>query len=122
MPSPQEILENPEYADPQANYQRLLDTCNYLYADSTPHPMFFTKHTQHLIVYREVVAQSRVMDRDLIQKMNQLIAQYEEICYFDLSVYLEVCEKLVNIIHNMSKGEVDDDFISAFGAMGVGVN
>jgi hypothetical protein len=57
------------------------------------------------------------MDRDLIQKMNQLIAQYEEFCYFDLSVYLEVCEKLVNIIHNMSKGEVDDDFISAFSAM-----
>ncbi len=122
MPSPQEILENPEYADPQANYQRLLDTCNYLYADSSPHPMFFTKHATHLIVYREVVAQSRVMDRDLIQKMNQLIAQYEEICYFDLSVYLEVCEKLVNIIHNMSKEAVDDDFIAAFGAMGVGVN
>jgi len=114
---PYSPLESAEYADSYNNYQRLVDTCNYLYADSTPHPMFFVKHVQHIRVYRAVVAQSRISDPTLAQKIDALLEEYETQPMFSLIVYLEVCEQLLNIVKK--SGEVDDDFIAAFGGFGL---
>lgn len=114
---PYSPLESPEYSNPQANYQRLVDTCNYLYSDSTPHPMFFLKHAPHIRAYRAVVAQSRLSDQTLAQKLDYLIEETETQPMFTLSVYLEVCEQLLNIVNK--SGEVDDDFIASFGGFGL---
>lgn len=83
-----------DYSDPYVNYQRLIETIEFLEKRNEVHPNFYGIHIKHIEMYNKV----QDIDEEARIELECLIREYLLFEEFDLGLYLSACKKLVNTV------------------------
>ena len=98
-------------SDPYANYTRLVKTRDFLKSGEAVHERFYDIHVMYIQKYLEVLQSTEDCDQTAAAHLHSLIIQYDVSLTFDLKLYLEVLEILIQTVQ-------DYDFQKALGGMG----
>jgi hypothetical protein len=96
------------YEDPVQNYTRLSETNVYLTRlaatgwTPTPPARWFKEHIAHIKVYLNVLENTEERDQRPAELMREMISQYVCDKRFSLEYYLLVCDKLIEIVGDMT--------------------
>ncbi len=98
-------MNSHDYDCPYTNYQRLIETRDFLLRKEEVHDNFFDIHIQHIKKYLQVVVTTEEITQTAASILEQLIIEY--ICnkIFDLDKYLVACNYLVG---NVSEYQMHD--------------
>lgn len=100
-----QIVDKMAYDDPYTNYQRLVDTIQFLEKNIDVHPNYYEQHIEHIKKYRDVLFETPEVNQEADVYLEYCIRQYEHTQQFDLPVYLEACKKLLG---NISEFQLHD--------------
>ncbi len=98
-------MNSHDYDCPYTNYQRLIETRDFLQRKETVPENFFDIHIQHIKKYLQVVVTTEEITQTAAPILEQLIIEYIRNKRFDLNVYLTACNYLVS---NVSEYQMHD--------------
>lgn len=104
-------MENTKYDDPVLNWQRLIETRDFLQSGAKPLPNFYVLHASHIRMYLNVIERTPDCDQAVHPHLETLLEQYDFHGEFDLGIYLIAVSMLI-------RTKEDYDFQKDFETMG----
>ncbi len=98
-------MNSHDYDCPYTNYQRLIETRDFLQRKESVHDKFFDIHIQHIKKYLQVVITTEEISQTAVPILEKLIQEYDIYQTFDLDLYLIACNYLVG---NVSEYQIHD--------------
>jgi hypothetical protein len=88
-------MNSNDYDCPYMNYQRLLETRDFLERKESVHEKFFDIHIEHIKKYLQVVITTEEISQTASPILQELIEQYNYHSIFNLDLYLVACNYLL---------------------------